>query len=142
MEMYYSMPSVESYGGINATKRATREKTKDVKSWLSAQNAYSLHKPVRKKFRRRKTFAVGIDHLHQADLADFSSLARHNNGYRFVLVVVDVFSKFCWLRALKDKTALSIRDAYRDILFSDYRKPVYLQSDGGRSLLILCFKTF
>src|SRR5277367_5497638 len=116
MEMYYYTPSMHSsFAGLNALQRETKNGIKDTKSWLSSQDAYTLHKQIRRKFKRRATYAFGVDHLWQADLADFSSLSRFNDGYSFVLVVIDVFSKFCWLRKLKDKSSRSIRDGFHDI---------------------------
>ena len=47
----------------------------------------------------------GIDHLWQADLSDLSSLKRYNEGNRFLIFVIDTFSRFAWVRAIKDKTA-------------------------------------
>jgi len=143
MEMYYYTPSMpSSFAGLNAFQRETKHNIKDTKSWLSSQDAYTLHKPIRRKFKRRATYAFGVDHLWQADLADFSSLSRYNDGYRFVLVVIDVFSKFCWLRKLKDKSSLSIRDAFHDILLNSLRKPVYVQSDLGKEFVNSIFQEF
>ena len=54
---------------------------------------YTLDKPVRKKFKRRKTIVPGARFQMQADLVDFSLLKSYNDNYKYILVVVDVFSK-------------------------------------------------
>jgi transposase InsO family protein len=131
-ELYYETSAPDSFGGVAALQRSSERGAREVEEWLSTQDAYTLHKPVRKKFDRRQTLSLGIDHLHQADLADMSSVARQNDGKRFVLIVIDVFSKFCWARAVADKSGLSIRDAYKAVLTSDSRRPVYLQTDRGK----------
>ena len=130
------------FGGVDSLVRETQLAPNLVKNWLSSQDAYTLHKPIRKKFTRRKTFAPGIDHLHQLDLADVSNVARANDGRRFILVVVDVFSKYCWLRAIKDKTGASVTDAYADILSSELRRPTYVQYDNGREFLNSMFQDY
>ena len=66
--VYYDPTNPASFGGVAALARQTR--SSNVGKWLSTQDAYTLHKPVRRIFPRRKTFAKGIDDLFQADLAD------------------------------------------------------------------------
>jgi len=53
------------------------------------QLAEELHKPVSKKFRKRR----GIDQIFAADLADMQQLSRYNNGVKYLLTVIDIFSK-------------------------------------------------
>ena len=60
----------------------------------------------------RRTFAKGIDDLYQADLCDVSSISEFNDGYKFILTVIDVVSKRAWAFPLKSKTGVSIRDAF------------------------------
>src|SRR5258706_167949 len=86
--VYYDPKRAGSYGGVRPLQKYSARSTKSVREWLSAQDAYTLHKPVRKIFPRRKTFSKGIDDLFQADLADLSNLTRYNNGIRYILIVV------------------------------------------------------
>jgi hypothetical protein len=81
--VYYDPSNPGSFGGIASLARQTR--SSEVRKWLSTQDTYTLHKPVRRIFPRRKTFAKGIDDLFQADLADMQNLSRYNDGYRFIL---------------------------------------------------------
>lgn len=120
-----------SFGGVNAVYQALkgRVKRKDVKSWLQSNDTYTLHKPVRHKFRRNRVIVGGIDEQFQADLVDLQSLVKFNNGYRFLLTCIDIFSKFAWVIPLKDKSGKSILRAFKAI-FKD-RKPQNLQSDKG-----------
>ncbi|KAJ8953524.1 hypothetical protein NQ318_023648, partial [Aromia moschata] len=64
-----------------------------------------LHKPVRNKFRRRRVTVKGLNDLIQADLVEMIRFARVNRGYRYILVVINVFSKFVWTEPVKRKTA-------------------------------------
>ena len=60
-----------------------------------SQRTITLHKPVRLKFERRKTIVNGIDQQWQCDLCDIQNLQAYNDGYKYLLVNIDVFSKIC-----------------------------------------------
>ena len=126
--VYYNPASVGSFGGVASLKK---EAGNDPTKWLSAQNAYTLHKPVRRRYRRRKYIVQGIDSLWQADLADMQKIAQWNGGHYYVLVVIDVFSKHVWAQPVKNKTAKSILDAFKRIVASDQRKPECFMTDKG-----------
>jgi len=72
MNSYFDLRHAGSLGGVQTFKRHVdgSVKTKDIETWLQNKDAYTLHNPVRLKFRRRGIFTVGIDDLWQADLAD------------------------------------------------------------------------
>ena len=74
-----------------------------VEKWLSKELAYTLHKPLRKRFSRNKTIVFYIDELWQMDLCDTSSLKQFNDGETFILSIIDVFSNIGIARSLKDK---------------------------------------
>ena len=76
-----------------------------VKRFLSAQSAYTLHKQARRHFPRNHTHVQGIDDQWQADLVDMQEFSRHNSGTKYLLTVIDVFSKYAWEIPLKRKTA-------------------------------------
>ena len=79
-------------------------KIQDVRDWLRKQQTYTLHKPIHNFFLRRKTVVAGIDTQWQADLADLSKLSKSNDKYRYLLCIIDVFSKCAWVVPIKDKT--------------------------------------
>ena len=58
--------------------------------YLARQDAYTLHKPIRRRFARRRTYSKGIADLYQIDLADLSYLSTYNDGYRYLLNCIDV----------------------------------------------------
>ena len=88
--------------------------------FLSSQDAYTLHKPIRKRFRQRKVFSKGIANLIQADLVDLSSIARYNDGYRYLLTAIDVFMKTGWAIPLKTKSGREETSTFNRI-FKDLR---------------------
>ena len=70
----------------------------------SSRLADELHKPVGRRFEKRHVFAKQIDDIWAADLVDMSSFSRSNKGYKFLLTVIDFYSKYGWIVPLKTKT--------------------------------------
>ena len=139
MEAYFDVREPGSYGGIDSLYRTMKRKGepvtyKQVAGWLAEQDAYTLHKPARRRFLRRKTYSRGIDYLWQADLVDVAHLSEQNDGHRYLLTVIDVFSKYAWAIPLKRKDAKSVSDAF-DKIFAGGRKPLKLQTDKGKEFI-------
>lgn len=100
-----------------------------------------LFKPARKKFKRRRVVIKGLDDLWNADLAEFGEYVRENRGYKYVLVVIDSFSKYLWTRALKSKTGEEVTRAMADILDNSAgRIPSHLQTDWGKEFYNVKFR--
>jgi len=104
--------------------------TKYAKEWLEKQPTYSMHKQARKKYVRNKVIVSTIDQQWQADLVDLQSLQKYNEGYKYLLTCIDIFSKYAWAVPLKSKTSSSIIDAFK-IIFKSRRLPYKLQTDAG-----------
>jgi hypothetical protein len=83
-------------GGFGSAERLYE----DVK-WLMKQDAYTLHTPMRRHFKRNCVIVGGIDQQWQMDLADMQSMQKFNDAYRYLLVCIDVFSKYAWIVPLK-----------------------------------------
>ena len=67
---------------------------KQISQQLMSQDTYTLHKPARRIFKRNRVIVGGIDDEWQMDLADMQSLKQFNDCYRYLLVCIDVFSKY------------------------------------------------
>ena len=80
------------------------------------QLANELHKPIIRKFEKRKVYSTFKDNIWGADLADMQLLSKYNKGIRFLLCVIDIFSKYAWVVPLKDKKGISIVKAFQSIL--------------------------
>ena len=102
---------------------------RDVEEWLSGQNTYTLHKPVRKRFLRNPYTATNMNGVWKMDLAGLSSLSKYNDKYKYLLNVIDIFSRYARSVPLKHKTGNSITSALK-VLFQN-RKPITIQSDKG-----------
>ena len=81
-----------------------------------------LHKPVRRKFKKRRVLVNGIDRIWIADLVDMQSFSKFNRGVKDLLVVIDVFSKYGWMIPLKDKTGKSVSSALKVVFKERKRK--------------------
>ena len=92
--------------------------------------------PSRKNFKRNQTVVGGIDQQWQADLADMQALSRKNKGTKYILTVIDVFSKYAWAIPVKNKGRPEMKNAF-ELLFqmANPRKPDKREKDGGRSFL-------
>ena len=75
-----------------------------------------------------------------ADLADMQLISKFNRGFRFLLCVVDIFSKYAWVVPLKDKKGLSIVDDFQKILDDSNRKPSEIWVDKGSKFYNNSFK--
>ena len=82
------------------------------------QLANELHKPIIRKFNKRKVYSSFKDNIWGVDLADMQLLSKFNKGYRFLLFVIDIFSKYAWVFPLKDKKGVSIVNAFQTVLKS------------------------
>ena len=68
------------------------------------QLAEELHKPIIKKFKRRKVYSALKDNIWSAELVDMQLISKYNKGIRFLLCVIDIFCKYAWVIPLKEKT--------------------------------------
>src|SRR5271167_1069574 len=114
-QIYYDPDNPASYGGANALARASGVPLKDVQQWLKGQSTYSLHKPARRRFMTRRYRTSGMNHLWQCDLSDLQAFVDKNDGYRYILCVIDVFSRKAWANSIKSKRAPDVQEAFQDI---------------------------
>ena len=145
----YTNPShAAGYGGWRPLWEAARQhrspapSQRQVKEWLQSQHTYTLHKPVQRKFRRDSYHVSGIDHLWQADLSVLNAYQKQNNGNKYLLCVIDVFSKMAWVQPMKAKTSSALMKAFSQILRqAKGRIPVQLQTDKGTEFVNRPFQT-
>ena len=107
---------------------------------LGFDEAEELHKPIRHKFNRRRVFVFNIDDIWSADLKDMQSLAKENDGFKYLLNVIDLFSKTAYSIPLKSKSSEVIIDAF-ERLFKN-RRPKKLWTDQGSEFISNRFRKF
>ena len=87
------------------------------------QLADELHKPIIRKFKKRKVHSSFRDNIWGADLADMQLVSKFSKGLRFLLCAVDIYSKYAWVTPLKDKKDISIVNGFQKMLKEYNRKP-------------------
>ncbi len=117
-ELYYDPKKSSAFGGLNRLYQAVKNKRKnnnkkytenDVKQWLSGQQTYTLFRHrLRNKYPTSKYEVLEVDQQWSVDLADMQIISRQNKGYRYLLCVIDVFSKFAWVKPVKSKVSYYI----------------------------------
>ena len=93
--------------------------------------SHELHKPKRVNFERRRVISNHIDHIWGIDLITMIKYSKQNNNYKYILTVIDFFSKHSWCYPLKNKNYNEIINSFKDIFKKSKRKPKMIQSDEG-----------
>ena len=96
----------------------------------SDQLAEELHRPVVRHFRKRKVIVRGIDKIWAANSVDMQAFAEDNDGIKYLLTIIDVFSKYGWIIPLKQKTGIVVTNALEQVFKED--KPKKLWVDKGK----------
>lgn len=136
-DIYYNPSNAASFSGPDKLYHYVKKDGKydlsryKLRKWLSNQEPYSLQRPYRRPQNRPNIVVAGIDDQFSADLMDLVKFAKYNDGYKYVLVVIDVFSKYLWLRKLKDKKGESVARAFESI-FKEGRIPNRIRTDKGQ----------
>ena len=86
------------------------------------QLANELHKPIIRKFKKRKVYSSFRDNIWGVDLADMQPLSKYNKRIKYLLCAIDIFSKYTWVVPLKNKRVITIANAFQKII-SKGRKP-------------------
>ena len=107
----------------------------------SSELANEHHKPVIRKFKKSKVYSSFKDNIWHVDLADMQSLSKYNNGNKYLLCAIDLFSKYAWVIPIKDKKGTSIVNAFKKII-SKGRKPNKIWFDQGNEFYNNSFKDF
>ena len=105
------------------------------------QLADELHKPIIRKFKKRKVYSSFRDNIWEEDLADMQSLSRYNKGIRYLLCTIDLYSKYAWVIPIKDKKGASRVNAFKKII-SEGRKASEIWVDQGSEFYNKSFTDF
>ena len=94
----------KTMSGNGNAKPSSLERTKEVNKILAEE----LHKPVIKKFNKRKVYSQFKYNIWGVDLADMQSLSKKNKGFKYLLSAIDLYSKYAFVIPLKDKKGISM----------------------------------
>ena len=135
--MVYKFFDKKSTAGPSALARTGSgfKKLKNTAKPSSSILADELHKPIIRKFNKRKVYSQFKDNIWGVDLADMQSLSRKNKGIKYLLCAIDLFSKYAFVIPLKDKKGISIVNAFDKIIKQSNRKPNKIWVDEGKSVV-------
>ena len=104
--------------------------------------ADELHKPVIKNFSKRKVYSSFKDNIWGVDLVDMQLLSRQNKGIKYLLCVIDLFSKYAFVVPLKDKKGASVVKGFKKIVNESNRRPNKIWVDQGSEFYNKTFKNW
>ena len=111
-------------------KKSTRSDFKKLKN-SSSILADELHKPIIRKFNKRKVYSQFKDNIWGVDLVNMQSLSRKNKGIKYLLCATDMYSKYAFVIPLKDEKGISIVNAFNKIIKQSNRRPNKIWVDHG-----------
>ena len=100
---------------------------------LNEQLTEKLYKPV-KKFKRREVFVRFKDNIWAAGLSEMESLSLKNKNVKYLLCVINVFTRYAWVKHLEDKIGKAVFIVFTEIVNESNRKPSKLWVDQGREI--------
>ena len=127
------------YGDFKDLKRRTGSNV-NIPLEFNEQLAEELHKPIIRKFKKRKVYSGFRENIWGADLADMQLISKFNEKFRFLLCVLDIFSKYTWVVPLKDKNGITIVNAFQKILKESDKKRNKIWVDKGSQFYNNSFK--
>jgi transposase InsO family protein len=143
-KLYYDPAQASSFASRQKLETAVSKRsypTGKIRDWLLRQDAYTLHRPARKRFPRNPYTVNNVGDLWELDLTDMSSLTSHNSGYKYLLNAIDAFSKFAYSVPIRFKTAEAVVSAFRSILArTGGRRPLVVRTDKGKEFVNVKFR--
>lgn len=125
---------------FSGRNQLSRNYTGRIEDFLSTVDAYTQHRQGKKPRQRNPIFVYQTRELIQVDLADVRSLAKYNNNVHYLLLCIDSFSRFAWVKALKEKTGPTVTAAMKEILQEMNPKPKRCLSDAGKEFVSRSFR--
>jgi len=126
--LYYEPARLTAFSTLRKLGVAVKKKKKknikhdDIRDWLEKQDAYTLHRPIRKRFARNPYTVINVIDDWEFDLVKVRALGRFNDTYKYILFVIDVFSKFLHLVILRSKTGTAVASAFTSIFDDSTRR--------------------
>ena len=120
-----------SFDDIYTDPKNPASYSSNVRSFMNQKRSISVHKRRVKNFRRRQIIVPGPFHTISADLIDYQMIAGSNSNYKYILTVIDCFSRFVYARPLKRKTAQEVSSQLDDIISTMQYVPRFFTSDKG-----------
>ena len=146
--IYYDPTHAASYQGARALHKFVKKDNQfkvslnQIKKWMKNDETYTLNKNVLRTFERPRVIVKGIDDQWEADLAFMVDYANDNDNYKFLLMVIDVFSRYAWVQPLPDKRSADVIAGFNAIFQSTNQKPRRLRTDRGAEFTAKTFEDY
>ena len=139
-KQYTNLREPGSFAGVSKLRHHHFKKTKlkNVAAALEDVDAYTRHKPYKRRFTRRKTQTWGIDRQWQLDLIDMQE--SKDKGNKYILAGIDVFSRYGFAEPVKSKKATDVLDGFKRM--TKNRQPLKIQTDKGKEFLNATFRSY
>ena len=141
-QLFYNPRSPVAFSGVNKLYNYLKNNKneihnlqklsrKEIKIWLSKQEAYTSHHPVRRKFRRPRVISFSLNYQWDTDTANMVKYKDHNDGFTFFAVFTDIFSRYLYTTPIKSLTGAEMVDIMTKIFDKNGVQPKKLRSDQG-----------
>jgi transposase InsO family protein len=133
-QRYVSPPHPTAFGGLHNLAQHWNIAPGRARTILADIDAYNLHRSYRKPKTRNPFYVYTRRDMIQLDAIEVSSLAKHNRGVNHLLLAIDCYSRFVWVRTLKSKRAEEVVAAMDSIFTEMGTLPRRILSDRGSEL--------
>ena len=139
--LYDDVARPSAFSTLRKLRVATSAKTAEViKAWVEKQDAYTLHRTERKRFARNLYTVSNVMEVWECDLLYVQAYTTYNDNYRYILLVIDVFSKYLYLIPIRTKNRPSVASRFWSVFdetkYSTGRHPIWVRTDKCEQFLI------
>ena len=120
-----------SFDDIYVDSKNPASYSSNVKAFMAQKKSISLHKRKIRNFPRRPIIVPGPFHSISADLIDYQRFSRANHGYKYILCIVDMFSRMNYVHPLNSKRSAEVAAQIDDVISSMQFVPRFFTSDKG-----------
>lgn len=130
-DAYLDPDSPSCFSSPQAIKRQVPQATrKEIANFLKTVPSYTLHRRIVNKFKRKPTTSPGKFFSVQCDLIDYTAYANENDGYRWILVIIDIATRMIYTYPLKSKGGKDVAPAFEKFFTKEF-EPILVYSDSG-----------
>ena len=132
--VYFNPKEPSSFSGVNKLYKYVRThrmdiSKSDIRKWLSKDATYSLYRKVVRKFKRPKVIVPTKNYMFDADTANYVAYGDQNDGYKYVVVFIDILSHYLYTVALKSLKSTEMVNALKYVF--EKAKPTFIRTDRG-----------
>ena len=147
-DLYYNLESPVGLSSADRIWKYIKSSTdrniskKYIKEWLSKQDAYTLHRPSRKKFSRPRVISFYRNYQWDSDTANMVKFEKMNNGYKYFVVFIDIFTRYLYTKPLKTLQGEEMVQAMKSTFSESKSQPINIRTDKGSEYKNRYVKTY